>query len=162
MSATEAAAPRHAFDLDFVCRIEAKLDPAPQFIGPGPDGLRVNFPIAGGTLKGPKLNGTVLPGGADFYCLRTDGVGQIDVRATAKTEDGAILYVTYAGVADLGENGYEDGLQGKMPNPIRLRVAPRITTAHPDYAWLNRLQFIGVGESVPGSNLVVYDLYAIR
>lgn len=162
MATTDAAPARHAFDLEYLCRIEARLDPAPQFIGPGPDGLRVTFPIAGGTFHGPKLNGTVLPGGADFYCLRTDGVGQIDVRATLKTEDGAMLDVSYTGVADLGEDGYENGLQGKMPNPIRLRVAPRIRTAHPDHAWLNRLQFIGIGESVPGSNLVVYDLYALK
>jgi len=155
MATSETTPARHAFDLEFICRLEGELEPIPQVIGPTAEGLRINFPIAGGRIHGPKVNGTVLPGGADFYCLRTDGVSQIDVRATAKTDDGALLYVTYTGVADLGEDGYAKGLEGKMPNPIRLQVAPRIRTAHPNYAWMNRIQFIGIGESVPGSNLVV-------
>lgn len=162
MTETETAPARNAFDLEFVCRLEGKLEAIPQVIGPTAEGLRINFPIAGGKIHGPKVNGTVLPGGADFYCLRPDGVGQIDVRATARTDDGAMLYVTYTGVADLGEDGYEKGLQGKMPSLIRLQVAPRIQTAHPNYAWMNRTQFVGIGESVPGSNLVAYDLYAIK
>lgn len=162
MTSGAATPTRHAFDLEYIGRIEGQLLPEPQMVGPTAEGLRVIFPLAGGRLEGPRVRGTVLPVGADFYVLRTDGVAQIDVRAAVKTDDGAVLYVTYTGVADMGEKGYENALQGKVPNPIRLRVAPRIQTAHPSYAWLNRLQLVGIGESVPGSNRVVYDLYALR
>jgi hypothetical protein len=152
----------HVFQLEFVARIEGRLDPATQIIGPTAEGLRANFPIVGGTLEGPNLKGTILPGGADFFVLRTDGVGQIDVRATARTDDGAVIYITYTGVSDLGEDGYENYLKMKMPERLRLHIAPRAHTAHPKYAWLNRVQLIGIGETAPGSNVVTYDLYAIR
>jgi hypothetical protein len=162
MTTATSTPTRHAYELEFIGRIEGRLHPEPQLVGPTPEGLRIIFPLAGGTLEGPRVRGTVQPVGADFYLLRTDGVAQIDVRTAVKTHDGALLYVTYTGVADMGEKGYENALQGKVPNPIRLRVALRIQTAHPSYAWLNRLQLIGIGESVPGSNLVAYDLYAIK
>lgn len=162
MSTTAATPTRHAYELEFIGRIEGRLHPQPQVVGPTPEGLRIVFPLAGGRLEGPRIKGAVLPVGADFYLLRIDGVAQIDVRAAVMTDDGAMLYVTYTGVADMGEQGYENAVQGRVPNPIRLRVAPRIQTSHPAYAWLNRLQLLGVGESVPGSNLVVYDLYAVR
>jgi hypothetical protein len=160
----EAPAPAqpHSFELEFVARIEGLLDPATQIIGPTAEGLRANFPIAGGTIDGPKIRGTLLPGGADFFVLRTDGVGQIDVRATLKTEEGAVLYITYTGVSDLGEKGYENYLRMKLPEKLRLHTVPRVHTAHPKYVWLNRLQLIGIGETTPGSNVVTYDLYAIR
>jgi hypothetical protein len=162
MAETKAAPAPHTFELEFVARLEGRLEPVPLVIGPTSEGLRINFPISGGTVDGPRLKATVIPGGADYYRLRPDGVALIDVHATLKTDDGAVIYVEYRGVSDMGEDGYEKGLQGQMPDVIRLHVAPRFHTAHPSYLWMNRRQFIGIGESRPGSNLVAYDLYAIK
>ncbi len=162
MTSTDTAPAPHKFELEFVARLEGKLEPIPLVIGPTSEGLRINFPIAGGSVQGPKLEGTVIPGGADYYRLRPDGVALIDVHATFKTDDGAVVYVEYKGIADMGEDGYAKALEGTMPETIRLHVAPRFHTAHPSYTWMNRRQFIGIGESKPGSNRVVYDLYAIR
>jgi hypothetical protein len=46
----------------------------PLVLGPGSHGLRRVVPITGGTVKGPRLTGRVVPGGADWqseYYFRT-------------------------------------------------------------------------------------------
>jgi len=37
----------------------------------------------------------------------------LDVKATAETNDGALLYIVYSGIIDLGATGYQDSLDGK-------------------------------------------------
>jgi hypothetical protein len=65
---------------------------APQNIGAVPHGTRRTAPLSGGSFEGPRLRGTVLPGGsADWLLLRADGVLELDLRATLRTDDGAIV-----------------------------------------------------------------------
>ena len=135
---------------------------APQFVGPVPEGLRIIFPMTGGVVSGPRLQGRILPGGGDWMVGRRDGVAILDVRGTIETHDGALVYMFYSGVGDLGEDGYEKALRGEMPALLRLRTAPRLLTAHPAYAWLNRLQCVGIGEAVTTELRVGYDVYALR
>jgi hypothetical protein len=52
-------------------------------------------------------------------------------------------------------------LAGEMPATFRVRTAPRFQTGHPGYAWLNRLQCLGVGEADLNSAKVTYDVYAV-
>ncbi len=61
-------------------------------------------------MTGPKLRGKMLPGGGDWLTVRTDGVGILDVRATIESDDGALIYLAYTGVGDLGEDGYQNFL----------------------------------------------------
>ena len=133
---------------------------SPEVIGPVPEGIRVNFYLTGGNVTGERLRGEVLPAGADWLLIRRDGVGVVDVRATMKTHDGALLYVAYGGLLDLGPDGYERFLRGELPAQIPIRTAPRFQTSHPDYLWLNRLQCIGIGIVEPAKGLVTYDLYS--
>ncbi len=111
-------------------------------------------------MEGERLKGAVLPVGADWLLIRRDGIGVVDVRATMKTDDGALLYVSYGGLLDLGPDGYEKFLRGELPPEIPIRTAPRFQTSHPDYLWLNRLQCFGAGVVEPAKGLVSYDLYA--
>ena len=71
-------------------------------IGPTPEGLRVNVYVTSGEVFGPKLRGRFRPAGGDWLLIRPDGVGVLDVRATMKLDDGALVYTTYSGVAELG------------------------------------------------------------
>jgi len=48
--------------------------------GATPGGNRRIGLVAGGTFEGPKLRGTVLPGGADWIIVRPDGATTLDVR----------------------------------------------------------------------------------
>ena len=64
----------------------------PQNIGAVPHGTRRTVPVIGGDFEGPRLRGTVLPGGgADWLLLRADGVLELDLRITLQTDDGALI-----------------------------------------------------------------------
>ena len=113
-----------------------RLTTAPtQTIGAGPRGTRVTFPITGGSFEGEKLRGVVLPGGDDWTVKRSDGVMELDLRVTLKTDDGALIHMTFEGIRD-------DGAPGRP----YFRTLPRFETAEPKYAFLNRLLAVGTGQ----------------
>ena len=149
------------YNLEHVCSYSATLENPPEMIGPVAEGLRLNVYITGGEVTGPKLNGRIRPVGADWLTVRTDGVAILDVRATMETHDGALIYVSYSGVGDLGESGHQNFLRGDLPTILPLRTAPRLQSSHIDYAWVNRYQFINVGEVNFETFLVSCDMYAV-
>ena len=100
--------------------------------------------------------------GGDWLSLRPDGIGVLDVRATFELDDGALIYTTYSGVADLGPDGYERFLAGNPPTQVQLQITPRYYTGHSDYLWLNRLQCVGIGEVDMQQMRASYDIYALR
>ena len=114
------------------------------------------------TFEGPNCKGTLLPVGADWLTIRTDGIGILDVRATFKTDDDALIYTQYSGVLETGKDGYQKALDGKLPDIIPLRVCSRMHTVHPKYQWLNRHQFMHFGEASPSTLTVKYDVYAMK
>jgi len=134
----------------------------PQMIGPIPEGIRAIFYVTKGEIRGPTLSGRFLPGGGDWLTVRTDGVGILDIRATLQSDDEALIYVAYTGVADLGEDGHQKFLRGELPASAKLRGAPRFHTSHPKYLWLNRLQCLNIGEVDLQRLEVHFDTYAVR
>jgi hypothetical protein len=102
------------------------------------------------------------PVGGDWLTIRTDGVALLDVRATIETHDQALIYISYTGVGDMGEDGHQKFLAGVLPPKLPLRVVPRFQTAHPAYRWLNRLQCLNIGEVDLERFEVRYDVYAVR
>ena len=78
-------------------------------------------PLTGGHFEGPRLRGTVLPGGsADWLLLRADGVLEMDLRATLRTDDGALISMTIVRLAsrsarrDRGHRAWRDGRSGNL------------------------------------------------
>jgi len=135
---------------------------APEIVGEVSEGFRANFYATGGTISGPKVFGTFKPTGGDWLLMRRDGVAIQDIKATAETNDGALLYLSASGIADRGPNGYSDFLNGVLPaSGARIRISPRIWTSHPKYLWLNRLFLIGVGGIFPERSQVALDIYAV-
>ncbi|HZS36992.1 MAG TPA: DUF3237 domain-containing protein [Polyangia bacterium] len=121
---------------------------APQKIGAAPHGARATAAITSGTFEGPRLRGTVLPGGGDWTLLRGDGVLELDLRLTLETDDGALIHMTSFGL----RHGPPDVLaalaRGESVDPARyyFRTAPRFETSAARYAFLNRLVAIAVGD----------------
>jgi hypothetical protein len=150
----------HKYQLEHLFSFDAALEP--EIIGPVAEGVRANFYCKGGQVTGPKLQGRVRSVGGDWLTVRTDGVGVLDVRTTLESHDGALIAVTYTGVTDLGEDGHQRFLDGKLPPRLALRVVPRCQTAHPAYQWLNRVQCVGIGEVDLERSHVSYDVYAVR
>ena len=150
------------YKLEHILSYIGGLASAPEVIGPCPEGIRVNFYTTGGEITGPRMRGRLRPVGGDWMTVRRDGVAILDVRATLETHDGALILMTYPGVIDLGEDGYDKFLRGELPASAQIRTSPRLATSHPQYLWLNRLHCIGVGEYVAATNHATYDVYAVR
>jgi hypothetical protein len=104
---------------------------ATEDIGLTPRGHLTIFSITGGSFEGERLRGIVL-GGADWVTAAADGTFELDLRLTLKTDDGALIHMTFAGVRD-DTNHY-------------FRTLPRFETAAPKYSFLNRLLAVGVGD----------------
>lgn len=147
--------------LEHIFSFNVLLKP-PEVIGPLPEGIRANAYNAGGEVDGPKIHGKILPVGGDWLTLRSDGVGILDIRATIATDDGALIYTACTGVTDAGEDGYERFLRQDLPPVLQTWIAPRYSTAHPDYRWLNRLQCVGFGEVNVQRLEVRFDIYALK
>ncbi|HTM47476.1 MAG TPA: DUF3237 domain-containing protein [Bryobacteraceae bacterium] len=138
------------------------LSVQPEVIGPVAEGIRVNLQSRGGTLNGPDIKGKIRPEGADYLYVRSDGIASLDVRLTFETTDGALIYSTYTGVGELGLDGFQRFATGNVGGIIPLRVAPRYSTAHPGYIYLNRLQCVGIGGGDLSTETINFDIYAIR
>ncbi len=150
------------YRLEHIMSFAAKLGDR-EVIGPVPEGLRVNVHVTGGEVTGPRLSGRLRPLSGDWLTVRRDGVCILDVRLTIETVDGALIYVTYRGTSDRGEDGYERSLAGgPAASGTKIFISPRFHTAHRDYLWLNRLHCLGVGQTIPERSEVAYDVYAVR
>src|SRR5256714_7771235 len=121
----------------------------PQSIGAVPHGTRRTVPITGGGFEGPRLRGSVLPGGStDWLLLRADGVLELDLRATLRTEDGALISMRSFGLRHGPPEVMEAIARAEAVDPATyyFRTTPRFETAQPSYAFLNRLITVSSGD----------------
>lgn len=142
-------------------RIEIYLHPV-QMLGATPAGTRRITPISGGRFEGSRLRGTVLPhAGADWVLLRADGSLQLDVRITLQTHDDALIFMSYRGVRHAAPDVAQRLAAGEWVDPSRyyFRSAPFFETGAAQYAWLNNIVSVGVGERLPEGP--VYDVFEI-
>src|SRR3989441_6985840 len=123
-----------------------------QKIGAVPHGTRVTAPIASGHFEGPRLRGKVLSGGGDWTLLRGDGVLELDLRLTLETDDGALIHMTSFGLRHGPPEAIAALARGETvdPSTYYFRTAVRFDTAHPKYAFLNRLLAVSRGNRLPG------------
>jgi hypothetical protein len=130
-------------------------------IGQTPAGLRRIAPVSGGTFSGDRLNGTVLPGGNDWVLNRADGVMVIDVRLTLKTDDGALIYLTYQGRFLAGPEAMARFAKGEVldPEDYSLAITARFECGDPRYNWLNNVIAVGTGEQTRAGP--IYSIFAI-
>lgn len=114
----------------------------------GPQGTRTIVQVVGGSFEGPRLKASVQTPAGDWITNRADGSYRLDVRLTLKTNDGALILVTYNGIGQTTNAG------------ASLRIAPLFETGDSRYIWLTRLQAVGVGERL--GTTVTYDIYALK
>ena len=147
---------------EFLFDLKADLDWAGVVdVGTTPHGTRSIVYVTGGTVKGPKVKGVVLPGGGDWPVARPDGVTVLDVRIAARTEDGHIIYTYYRGLSTIRLDMLGRILMGEAVDPSEyyFRTTPVFETASEKYGWLNRVVAVGIGQFL--STAVAYKVYAI-
>lgn len=132
---------------EFLCELVGDLDD-PQPMGMTPKGIRMTYPIRGGTVKGPKLNGEVLDFGADWLVIRQDGVAELDVRAAMRTDDGELIYAYYRGILKIDPEmmGRIQNDEEVDPSAYYFRTTPVFETGSEKYSWLNQIICVGVGK----------------
>ena len=148
------------YRLEYLFSYTAQVRLPPEIVGSVPDGIRAYFHVTGGEAHGPKVKGQFTQARADSVLVRSDGIAILDVRGALETDDGALVYLPYTGMADLGSDGYEKFLRGELPPIVRLRGVPRFRTSHPSYLWLNRMQCLNIGDVETATGIVRYDVYA--
>lgn len=52
----------------------------------------------GGKFEGPRIRGTILPGGGDWEVVEADSTAHLDTRYNLRTHDGATIYLQTRGV----------------------------------------------------------------
>jgi hypothetical protein len=131
----------------------------PQKIGAVPHGTRVTAPIASGHFEGPRLRGKVLPGGGDWTLLRGDGVLELDLRVTLETDDGALIHLASFGLRHGPAEVLAALARGETVDPATyyFRTTPRFETAHPKYAFLNRLLAVSTGDRRAGGPIYTIE-----
>jgi hypothetical protein len=142
----------------FVMRLEVK----PVFlVGPAPDEYRRVGIISGGSFEGDRLSGKVLEGGSDWQTIRKDGTVMINVRLVLRTNDDALVCMTYQGV----RHGPPDIIakidRGEVvdPDSYYFRINPMFQTSAPQHDWLNRVVGIGVGHRFPDGP--IYSIFEL-
>lgn len=125
--------------LDFVFEARVAVGP-PQDLGDVGKGGRRIVPITGGEFSGPQMRGEVLPGGADWQVLRSDGVAELEARYTLRTTDGALIYVRNHAL----RHGPPDVMAALAaghsvgPGSYYFRGATFFETGSSPYAWITR------------------------
>lgn len=151
------------FKYEYLFSYSVDIKPGMDLIKNGPWGMRIMGHIAGGSVWGPKLSGNVLPVGADWAVVTSNGVVHIDVRATLQADNGALIYMQYGGKMDLGgPEGYENYKAEKIPPKCYIQTTPVLETDHPSYLWMNRVSCFGIGrvDFIANPVIVQYDVYA--
>ena len=142
-------------------RAEITLAPV-QELGESPLGRRRIIPITGGTFRGERLSGRVLPGGADWQVIRSDGVAELDARYTLETHDKALIYVRNFGYRHGPADVIKRLAAGEPVDPALyyMRTTPRFETGAEPYQWLNRIICVATGARRKAA--VELDVYEVK
>ena len=139
-------------ELASLMHVEVTLEPV-RDLGETPLGQRRIIGITGGIFSGPRLSGRILPGGADWQLIRSDGVAFLDARYTLETDDGAQIYVNNKGYRHGPKEVIERVASGEDVDPALyyMRATPWFETSAPRYAWLNRTVCVATGARRPAA-----------
>jgi hypothetical protein len=135
----------------------------PVVLGQVPHGLRRIVGITGGTVRGPLLNGVVVPNsGADWQVIQPDGFSELDTRYTLRSDKGQLVYVQNVGIRHAPPDVMQKLNSGQVVDPklVYFRTSAKFETAAPELQVLTRSIFIGVGERAP--NEVVIRFYRVE
>jgi hypothetical protein len=136
--------------LRHVCDIEVSVGPI-RDLGPTPHGRRRIIPILSGCVKGERLEGEVLSGGADWQYVRSDGVIELEARYSIRTSDGTEIAVTNRGLRRAAPEIMDRLSRGESVDPAQVyfRTVPVFEAPAGPHEWLNRSVFVATAARFP-------------
>ena len=143
--------------LEFVYECDATLEPALDF-GKTFEGQRRIIPITGGTVRGPKIRGVLLSGGADWNLTRNDGAGSVEADYYLKTDDGVLIRIVNKGVGG-GPSPPPDPATGER---FFMFTHPSFEAPIGKYDWMNHSMFVGtLGARKDAHNAVLIRVFRV-
>jgi hypothetical protein len=124
-------------------------------------GVRRIIPIVGGEVRGEKVNGKVLPFGADFQIIRPNELIELEAKYAFETDDGAVIYVENRGLRFGPVELLQKLKRGEPVNPklIYFRTVPKFETGAEKYRWL--MEHIFVASAARHADRVVIDVHQV-
>lgn len=110
----------------------------PDIVGQTHRGYLKVIPITGGSFCGERLNGKIIPGGADWNTVLGDypdslsAVRHIFAKYTIATDDGAVISVENEGWKPMNAD-----------KSTAISTVPKLETADKRYRWLNYGVYVG-------------------
>lgn len=147
--------------LVFVFRVEIGVGHAHQLGVVGGIGKRI-FPIAGGTIEGPRLRGTVLDGGADWQTVMADGTAYICARYVLQADDGALISVANRGIRRGPAEILDRIMAGEAVDAALyyFRTTPTFDVADGPHRWLGENVFVCSGART--KDQVILDFFQVE
>ena len=147
--------------LDWMFDIDVRIGP-PEPVGHRPEGERTDYPILGGTFVGTDLSGDVLPGGADYFLMRPDGVGVLDARYRLRAADGTVIDIHNRGLWVPNDAGLAKLRAGGEPaaDELYCRCTPQFHAPAGPHDWLNRIVCVGL-VTYPSPDIVAVSCFKV-
>jgi Protein of unknown function (DUF3237) len=132
--------------------------------GDGAAGRRIRDSVGEGTFAGERLRGELLPGSADWRLIRGDITSVVDARVMLRTDDGALIYMSYGGRIVVPPDVLAQARDPERrhlldPAAYYFRTAPVFETGAEGYRWLNNIMCIGTGRLTAKG--VDYDIFEV-
>jgi hypothetical protein len=107
--------------------------------------------LLGGTFEGPELRGKLLPGGADWQQVRSDGTLEIRAKYLLETDQAELIQVQSEGVRAAPPEVLARLDRGELPDPSEyyFRTALRFTTSAPRLMRFNNVLGVSYGRRAP-------------
>lgn len=148
--------------VEFAFEARVTLSPA-VVLGETGVGHRQYIPITGGTVVGPKFQGTVVPGGWDYQLRTGGGCNTITADYFWRHEDGTVIHILNEGMM----------CPGGAPDQGRSWLTPRFEAPKGPHEWLTRAKFVAMLEmdrpsgppapgATPGLGAIRIKFYQIK
>jgi hypothetical protein len=126
----------------------------PNSLGRTTHGQRRFVQVSGGSFRGVRLKGQVMPVGADIALIRDDNVFETNVHMLMNTDDQEMIYMSYTGRFH-GPSGFIERLVNRDPTiqqgDFYLWNAVFFETSAEKYRWLNGILAVSTGLPLPKS-----------
>jgi hypothetical protein len=126
-----------------------------------PLGDRRILTARGGTFDGDRLSGEVMAGGGDWVRHRGDGLSDLDIRLTLRTDQEELIGLTSRGIFNASAEVTQRIRAGESPEPDEyyFRTAMFFETGAAAHQRLNRIVAVGFGTRLPdGMTTEVFEV----
>ena len=120
-------------------------------VGKADDGDRFIVPITGGYFRGKNgISGDVMPGGADWQVVRSDGVKNITAIYSIRVDDGTVIVVDNRGIVT------------NFDGQRYAHTVPKFHAPKGRHDWLNKRMYSGTITSIKKPRAVVIRVYEVN